>query len=52
MADFSISDLFQRAFGQNRGKPYDGNQLNEPTNPVIEFEAESEIEDTGEGTEF
>lgn len=50
MTEFSIKELFERAFKTNRGKPYDGQQLNESTNEAIEYEAE----DTGtdEGTEF
>jgi hypothetical protein len=48
--DFSIPNLFQRAFGIGRGKAYDGSKIDTDSGTVPKFE---NFEDsTQEGTEF
>ncbi|MEO0625568.1 MAG: DUF6046 domain-containing protein, partial [Bacteroidota bacterium] len=52
MADFdvSINNLFERAFGFNRGRPFDAGQLNDESSDPASFDTPS-INDS-EGTEF
>jgi hypothetical protein len=48
--NLSVADLFQRAFGIGRGKPYDGEALNESA--IQEPEYEYNQDGNAEGTEF
>lgn len=52
MADFnlSVNELFERAFGVRRGKPYDGQQLRKDEQVEIEYEDAATASE--EGTEF
>lgn len=52
MAEISliIQELYERAYGIGRGKPYYGNQLNEDERQKIEYEQADET--PAEGTEF
>lgn len=48
--NLSLPDLFRRAFGIERGLPYDGSKLNEEETTKIEFDEIENVSD--EGTEF